>query len=80
MVADQAEIVARTLECRTALAAVKAQRYHFWDLTEMFDNANGRIVDTSLTLTAKMSLDAGNGMTVKMATRETRTLKVRATR
>jgi hypothetical protein len=36
------------------------------------------MVDTTLTITAKMSLDAGNGMTLKMTTRETRTLKVRA--
>jgi hypothetical protein len=48
------------------------------DGTILFDNASGRIVDTTLTLNAKMSLDAGAGMTLKMTTRETRTLKVRA--
>jgi hypothetical protein len=37
----QAEIVARYGECRTALGTLKLPRYHFWDLTEVFDSANG---------------------------------------
>jgi hypothetical protein len=45
--------------------------------TILFDNGAGRIVATSLTLNAATSLDAGNGMTVKMTTRETRTLTIR---
>jgi lysophospholipase L1-like esterase len=41
LVADQKAFAARYDECRAALAAVKLPLYHFWDLTGIFDKANG---------------------------------------
>jgi lysophospholipase L1-like esterase len=39
--ADETDIRARYDACRTALSALKAPRYHFWDLTGLFDDDKG---------------------------------------
>jgi hypothetical protein len=44
----------------------------------LFDNAAGRIAETTLTVTSKMRIDAGGGVTGTMTTQETRTMKPRA--
>ncbi len=41
VIAEQAGFAARYGECRTVLSAVCLPRYHFWDLTPLFDDASG---------------------------------------